>query len=70
MEFKNTTYFCTSIWVKNEEQVVDEEPVMLFTPAIGDDAKNMPEFIMSLLPLDSDEEEWCRMRFVCVVKLV
>ena len=55
MEFKNATCFCTSIWVKDEEQV-GEEPVTLFTPAIGDDAKNMPEFIMSLLPVNPDEE--------------
>ena len=30
----------------------------------------MPEFIMSLLPLDPDKEWCCRMHFVCVLKLV
>lgn len=70
MEFNNTTCFCTSIWVKDEEQVVGEEPVMLFTLAIGDDAKNMPEFITSPLSLDPDKECCCRVHFVCVFKLV
>lgn len=59
--FKNTACFSGSIWGKDEEQVVGEEPVMLFTPALGDDAKNMPGFITSLLPLDPDKGYCCRM---------
>lgn len=52
MEFENSVCFCTSIWVKDEEQVVGEDPVTLFTSAIGDDTKYMPEFITSLPPLN------------------
>lgn len=55
--------------MKDEGQVVDEELVMLLTPAIGDDAENMPEFITSVLPLDP-EEGCCKMHFVCVLNLV
>lgn len=69
MEIKNTMCFCTSIWVKDEEQVVGEEPVTLFIPAIGDDVKNMTEFITSLQLLDPDKECCRRMHFVCVLKL-
>lgn len=46
------------------------EPVTLLTPAMGGDAKNVPEFLMSLLPLDPDKGCCCRMHFVCVLKLV
>lgn len=52
MEFKNSVCFCTSIWVKDEEQVVGEDLVTLFTSAIGDDTKDMPEVITSLPPLN------------------
>lgn len=42
----NTSYFCTNIWVKDEELVFGGESVMF--GAIGDGARNMPG---SLLPL-------------------
>ncbi|RMC11767.1 hypothetical protein DUI87_11891 [Hirundo rustica rustica] len=43
-------HYNSCLWVKDEEQVVGEDPVMLFTSAIGDDSEDMPEFITSLPP--------------------
>lgn len=61
----NTSYFCTNIWVKDEELVFVGESVMF--GAIGDGARNMPG---SLLPLGLDKECCCRMPFLCVLKLI
>lgn len=47
-----------------------EKSVTLFTPAMGDDVKNLPQFIMSLPPLHPDQGYCCRMHFVLVLNLV
>lgn len=50
--------------------IVGEKPVTLFTPALGDDVKNLPQFITSLPPLHTDRGYYCRMHFVLVLNLV